>query len=66
MNNKYQNEFLSSLHETAEGLNKIGVISDVEMREYDESCLVHEPEITPKPGNSRNQPVTPALANSRP
>jgi DNA-binding transcriptional regulator YiaG len=65
MNNKYQNEFLGSLYETAEGLHKIGLISDVEMREYDESCLVHEPETAPKPGNSRNQPIAPVLANSR-
>jgi len=44
MKNKYQSEFLESLHETAVGLNKIGVINDKEMKEYDQDCLVKEPE----------------------
>ncbi|GBU28613.1 hypothetical protein R84B8_02173 [Treponema sp. R8-4-B8] len=40
MKNKYKSDFLESLHETAVGLNNIGVINDKEMREYDRDCLV--------------------------
>jgi len=46
MKNKYQSELFASLHETAVGLHKIGVISDKEMSEYDRDCLVASP--TPK------------------
>jgi len=52
MKNKYQSEFLESLHETAVGLKKIGVISDKEMREYDKDCLVKEPETSYSAVNS--------------
>ncbi|MDR3333378.1 MAG: hypothetical protein LBT13_00605 [Treponema sp.] len=34
MNRKYQSELLGAIHETAAGLHKIGVITDVELREY--------------------------------
>jgi DNA-binding transcriptional regulator YiaG len=40
MKNKYKSEFLESLHETAVGLHKIGVINSKEIREYDKDCLV--------------------------
>jgi len=40
MKNKYNSDFLESLHETAVGLHNIGVINDKEMREYDQDCLV--------------------------
>ena len=42
--NKYNSGLLEALQETAVGLHKIGVISDKEMREYDQGCLVKEPE----------------------
>jgi hypothetical protein len=60
MDNKYESEFLGSLHETAVGLHKIGVISDAEMREYDRNCLDRGDETIP--GATRDQPVVPALA----
>jgi len=41
---KYQSEALMVLHQDAEGLHRLGIISDAEMREYDEGCLVKEPE----------------------
>jgi DNA-binding transcriptional regulator YiaG len=41
---KYQSEALMVLHQDAEGLHRLGIISDAEMREYDEGCLVQEPE----------------------
>jgi hypothetical protein len=47
MDNKNMSEFLGSLHETAVGLHKIGVISDAEMREYDRNCIDREVETIP-------------------
>ncbi|MDR3338222.1 MAG: hypothetical protein LBT16_13570 [Treponema sp.] len=54
----YKSEFLGSLHETAAGLHKIGVISDAEMREYDRNCLDQEDETIP--GTIQIKPITPA------
>jgi DNA-binding transcriptional regulator YiaG len=56
MDNKNMNEFLGSLHETAAGLHKIGVISDAEMREYDRNCIDRKDETVPE--TSQSQPVT--------
>ena len=44
MKAKYQSELLGAIHETAVGLHKIGVINNQEMREYNDDCLVQEPE----------------------
>jgi DNA-binding transcriptional regulator YiaG len=41
---KYGSEALMVLHQDAEGLHRLGIISDAEMREFDEDCLVKEPE----------------------
>jgi len=41
---KYQSEALKVIHQDAEGLHRLGIISDKEMREYDQGCLVKEPE----------------------
>jgi DNA-binding transcriptional regulator YiaG len=41
---KYQSEALMVIHQDAEGLHRLGIISDAEMQEYDEGCLVKEPE----------------------
>jgi len=46
MKNKYNSDLLESLHETAVGLYKIGVISGKEMQEYDKDCLVSAPKIS--------------------
>jgi len=43
---KYESEALMVIHQQAEGLHRLGIISDAEMKEYDEGCLVHEPETT--------------------
>ena len=40
MENKCQSELLGTIHETAMGLHKIGVIDNDEMMEYDRDCLV--------------------------
>ena len=41
---KYESEALMVIHQDAEGLHRLGIISDAEMREFDEDCLVKEPE----------------------
>ena len=41
---KYQSEALKVIHQDAEGLHRLGIISDKEMREYDQDCLIQEPE----------------------
>ena len=45
---KYQSEILEVIHQDAEGLHRLGIISDAEMKEYDEGCLVQEPKSVPK------------------
>ena len=48
MKEKYKSELLESLHETAIGLHKIGVIDDKEMQEYNHDCLAEKPELVNK------------------
>jgi len=43
----FKNEALKVIHQDAEGLHRLGIISDKEMREYDQDCLIQEPETTP-------------------
>ncbi|WP_461255145.1 XRE family transcriptional regulator [Treponema sp. R80B11-R83G3] len=63
MKNKYNSDFLESLHETAVGLNKIGVINDKEMREYDRDCLVPTPKTSSESTSVTVKP-TPVYAES--
>ena len=51
MKKKYESEALMVCHQSAEYLFKVGIISADEMREFDEDCLVHEPESVLKPEN---------------
>jgi DNA-binding transcriptional regulator YiaG len=44
MGRKYQSEALMVNHQSAESLFRLGEISEAEMREFDEMCLVQEPE----------------------
>ena len=47
------------MHQQAEGLHRLGIISDAEMKEYDEDCLVKEPETAYKTEkSSKNEQVT--------
>ena len=39
---KYHSEALMVIHQDAEGLHRLGIINDDEMREYDKNCLVRE------------------------
>ncbi|MCL1958516.1 MAG: hypothetical protein FWF68_02830 [Spirochaetes bacterium] len=41
---KYQSNALKVIHQDAEGLHRLGIISDKEMLEYDKDCLVQELE----------------------
>ena len=41
---KYKSEALMVIHQDAEGMHRLGIISDAEMREFDEGCLVQEPK----------------------
>jgi len=41
---KYKSEALMVLHQDAEGLHRMGIIKENEMKEYDEGCLVKEPK----------------------
>ena len=43
---KYQSEALKVIHQDAEGLHRLGIISDKDMLEYDKGCLVEKPETT--------------------
>ena len=63
MKNNYQSELLGSLHETAEGLHRIGLLSEKEMREYDRDCLVASPKSTYESTSVSAQTI-PAYASS--
>jgi putative transcriptional regulator len=63
MKKKYYSEASEAIHESARDLYEIGAITEAEMGEFDESCLVREDEAAP--GTTQSQPVTPALAHPR-
>jgi len=39
---KYESDILKTIHETALAEFRLGIVSDAEMREYDELCLTPE------------------------
>jgi DNA-binding transcriptional regulator YiaG len=41
---KYKSEIMMVCHMDAKAMYEVGAISDKEMREFDEMCLVQEPE----------------------
>jgi DNA-binding transcriptional regulator YiaG len=41
---KYQSEVLMVIHQDAEGMHRLGIISDEKMKEFDRGCLVQEKE----------------------
>jgi len=41
---KYQSEALKVIHQDAEGLHRLGIISEKEMQEYNRDCLIQESE----------------------
>ena len=62
MTSKYESDLLGSLHETAVGLHKIGVIDDHEMQEYDRDCLVSNPKPPPETKSIPTKNPTPVFA----
>ena len=65
MKNQYKSDLSQTIHELAKDLNGIDLISDKEMREYDQSCLVSSPEQTYESTSVPAQPI-PAYASSSP
>lgn len=45
---KYKSDVLKSVHETASGLHRIGLIDEKTMREFDASCLTTVKDLSPK------------------
>jgi putative transcriptional regulator len=45
---KYKSEIYEVIHQDAVADFEVGAISEAEMKEYDEMCLVHEPETAPE------------------
>ena len=62
---KYESELMGSLHETASGLHKIGVISDNEMYEYDRECIISNFKPSSESKNIPEQKPTPVYANHK-
>lgn len=58
---KYKNDLMASLHETAEGLHKVGAIDKKTMRKFDKACLTDSRQRT-KAGESIIKGAEEALA----
>jgi DNA-binding transcriptional regulator YiaG len=52
MKKKYESEALMVIHEDMKSMHRSGFISDEEMREFDELCLVQEGETGEKSAKS--------------
>jgi hypothetical protein len=61
MPKKYQSEQLMVCHQDAEVMRRLGILSDTEMREFDDDCLVPDPK-APKKAHAS---VPPAYASPR-
>ena len=48
MKNKYESEMLQVIHEDVKGMQKLGIVTDSEMRKFDKLCLNQEPKKTSK------------------
>ena len=44
MEKKYYSEAAMAIHESARDLFEVGAICETEMKDFDNRCLVHEPE----------------------
>ena len=49
---RYKSEIYRAMHEDAMADFEVGAISEARMREYDEMCLVREPETNETTGRS--------------
>lgn len=62
MKANYESELLQVIHEDMKGLHHLGIISDVEMKEFDRDCLVQTPKISRKVEQPiARENVTPAI-----
>jgi putative transcriptional regulator len=48
MAKRYKSELKAALHETVEGLHRIGLVDKRTMREFDESCLTSVEKLSPR------------------
>lgn len=48
MAKKYKSDALEALHQTAEGLHRIGLVDRKTMRDFDASCLTTVENLSPK------------------
>jgi DNA-binding transcriptional regulator YiaG len=55
MKKKYQSDQLMVCHQDAEALYQIGAITEAQMQEFDQECLIPEP--APKTGTVRKAPA---------
>ena len=55
---KYQSEALMVIHQDAEGLHRLGIIDDDEIREFDKGCLAQETEMGEAEKPMAMEPVT--------
>jgi DNA-binding transcriptional regulator YiaG len=60
---KYQSEISMIVHQDAEGMHQLGIIDDARMREFDEMCLIQEPDQALK--STPRQAPTPAYTSPR-
>ena len=51
MTKQYRSPVMASIHETAEGLHSIGLLTKQTMRKFDKACL------TPLVGHKRKRPL---------
>jgi DNA-binding transcriptional regulator YiaG len=63
---KYKSEIMMVIHQHNEAMYKLGFVTDEEMRELNEDCLVAEPEpaFSNSP-SSQNRPIIPAYAHTK-
>ena len=47
MAKRYKSELKAALHETVEGLHRIGLVDKKTMREFDENCLTSVEKLSP-------------------
>ena len=48
MTKKYRSKALGALHETVQGLHRLGLVDTQTMREFDASCLTPVEKLSPK------------------
>jgi len=61
MKRKYESELLQVIHEEMMDMHSSGLISDVEMKEFDNDCLVHEPETAYDKVSMHKEHITTAI-----